>query len=123
MVPPSKLDPGPFEVHFREQSQGLRSHAAAHPDLADTVTVHGVLLHLVCQEEIYNPGRDVSVNPNENSILTLPLRPRPVAFALALDQTLNSPLNAVPAVSGSPLPLGLGVDHRMSSFKSSVSVL
>ena len=46
----------------------------------------------------------------------LPLRPRPVAFALALDQTLNSPLNAVPSVSGIPLPLGLGVDHRMSSF-------
>ena len=56
MVPPSKLDPGPFEVHFREQSQGLRSHAAAHPDLADTVTVHGVLLHPVCQKELYNPG-------------------------------------------------------------------
>ena len=53
----------------------------------------------------------------------LPLRPRPVAFALALDQTLNSPLHAVPSVSGIPLPLGLGVDHRMSSFKSSVSVL
>ena len=29
-----------------------------------------VLLHPVCQEELYNPGRDVSINPNENSILT-----------------------------------------------------
>ena len=28
------------------------------------------------QEEIYNPGRDVSVNPNENSILT-PSAPHP----------------------------------------------
>ena len=38
---------------------------AAHPDLADTVTVHPI-----CQEELYDPGREVSINPNENSILT-----------------------------------------------------
>ena len=38
---------------------------ATHPDLADAVTVPPV-----CQEEPYNPGRDVSINPNENSILT-----------------------------------------------------
>ena len=38
---------------------------AAHPDLADAVTVHPI-----CQEEPYDPGRDVSINPNENSILT-----------------------------------------------------
>ena len=38
---------------------------AAHPDLADAVT-----LNPVCQEELYNPGREVSINPNENSILT-----------------------------------------------------
>ena len=44
---------------------------AAHPDLADAVTVPPV-----CQEEPYNPGRDVSINPNENSILT-PYRPFP----------------------------------------------
>ena len=44
---------------------------AAHQDLADAVTVHPV-----CQEEPYNPGLDVSINPNENSILTLQ-RPRP----------------------------------------------
>ena len=36
---------------------------AAHPDAADAVTVHGVLLNPVCQEELYNPGRDVSINP------------------------------------------------------------
>ena len=24
----------------------------------------------ICQEELYNPGQDVSINPNENSILT-----------------------------------------------------
>ena len=28
---------------------------AAHPDVADAVTVHGVLLNPVCQEELYNP--------------------------------------------------------------------
>ena len=30
----------------------------------------GVPLHPICQEELYNPGCDVSINPNENSILT-----------------------------------------------------
>ena len=44
---------------------------AAHPDLADAVRVHPV-----CQEELYDPGRDVSINPNENSILT-PQHPVP----------------------------------------------
>ena len=38
---------------------------AALPHLADVVTGPPV-----CQEELYNPGRDVSINPNENSILT-----------------------------------------------------
>ena len=37
---------------------------AAHPNLADAVSVHPV-----CQEELYNPGRNVSINPNEDSIL------------------------------------------------------
>ena len=41
------------------------SGQAAHPDLANTVTVHPI-----CQEKLYNPGRDVSINPNENPILT-----------------------------------------------------
>ena len=27
-------------------------------------------LNPICQEELYDPGRDVSINPNENSILT-----------------------------------------------------
>ena len=39
---------------------------AAHPDIAGAVTVHPI-----CQEELYNPGQDVPINPNENSILTL----------------------------------------------------
>ena len=34
------------------------------------MTVQGVLLNPVCQGELYNPGRNVSINPNENSILT-----------------------------------------------------
>ena len=38
---------------------------AAHPDVADALTVYPV-----CQEELYDPGRDVSINPNKNSILT-----------------------------------------------------
>ena len=38
---------------------------AAHADIADALTVYPI-----CQEELYNPGRDVSINPNENSILT-----------------------------------------------------
>ena len=33
-------------------------------------------MHPLCQEEPYNPGRDVSINPNENAILT-PQRPVP----------------------------------------------
>ena len=28
---------------------------AAHPDVADALTVQGVLLNPICQEEIYNP--------------------------------------------------------------------
>ena len=39
---------------------------AAYPDLADAVT-----LHPIRQEELYDPGRDMSINPNKNSILTL----------------------------------------------------
>ena len=34
------------------------------------MTVHGVLLNPVCQEELYNPGRNVSINPIWNPILT-----------------------------------------------------
>ena len=30
----------------------------------------------ICQEEFYDPGRDVSINPNKNSILT-PQQPVP----------------------------------------------
>ena len=32
--------------------------------------MRGVLLNPVCQEELYNPGQNVSINPNQNSILT-----------------------------------------------------
>ena len=44
---------------------------AAHPNLADAVTARPI-----CQEELYDPGRDVSINPNKDSILT-PWRPVP----------------------------------------------
>ena len=40
-----------------------------------TVTVlrqdQGVSLNPICQEELYDPGRNVSINPNKDSILTL----------------------------------------------------
>ena len=63
--PPTKVDPGPTEVHSREQSQVRVLAEAAYPDLTEALTVHPA-----CQEELYNPGRDVSINPNEDSILT-----------------------------------------------------
>ena len=42
----------------------------AAPTHTDALTVHGITLHPVCQEELYDPGRDVSINPNKNAILT-----------------------------------------------------
>ena len=56
---------------------------AAHPDIADALTVHPV-----CQEELDNPGRDVSINPNENSILT-PQRTVPDVSSPCLKTTLG----------------------------------
>ena len=38
---------------------------AAHSDLADAVRIHPI-----CQEELYDPGRNVSINLNKDSILT-----------------------------------------------------
>ncbi len=38
--------------------------------LSDSLTLHSVLLNPICQEELCNPGREVSINPNKNSILT-----------------------------------------------------
>ena len=49
----------PHHLEFRVLAE------AAHADIADALTVHPI-----CQEELYNPGRDVSIKPNENSILT-----------------------------------------------------
>ena len=42
----------------------------------DRAPAKAVPLHPVCQEELYDPGRDVSINSNKNSILT-PQRPVP----------------------------------------------
>ena len=39
-------------------------------------TVQGVLLNPICQVELFNPERDVSINTNYNPILT-PQRPAP----------------------------------------------
>ena len=40
------------------------------PLALDRAGAKAVPLHPICQEELYNPGREVSINPNENSILT-----------------------------------------------------
>ena len=37
---------------------------------SDRTVPEALTVHPVCQEELYNPGRDVSINPNEDSILT-----------------------------------------------------
>ena len=37
---------------------------AAHPNVADAVAMRGVPLNPVCQEELYDPEREVSINPN-----------------------------------------------------------
>ena len=37
---------------------------------ASGLLANAVTLNPICQEELYDPGRDVSINPNENSILT-----------------------------------------------------
>ena len=43
--------------------------SAGAEDEADAVTWHGWVLPQVCQEELINPGCDVSINLNSNSIL------------------------------------------------------
>ena len=59
---------GGSRLSFRISSapQSLHHHLAfrilveaAHPDLADATTAHPI-----CQEELCNPGRDVSINLN-----------------------------------------------------------
>ena len=44
--------------------------SAGAEDEADAVTGHGWVLPQFCQEELINPGRDVSINSNCNSIRT-----------------------------------------------------
>ena len=39
-------------------------------DFYHGLLANAVTLNPICQEELYDPGRDVSINPNENSILT-----------------------------------------------------
>ena len=63
----------------------------ASPLIADAVT-----LHPVCQEELYNPEREVSINPNENSILT-PQRPVP---DVRLGYALTGQIRVHPRVCG-----------------------
>ena len=57
-------------VPHPESTSRTIMRAPSFPLLSDALTVHGVLLNPICQEELYNPVLDVSINPNENSILT-----------------------------------------------------
>ena len=70
---------GGSRLSFRISSTPQSSHhhlafrvlvEAAHPDITDALTLHGVPLNPICQEKLYDPGRDMSINPNKNSILT-----------------------------------------------------
>ena len=57
----------------------------------------------------------ILIDPPDRGNRILPPRPSPVAGA-ALDKTLNSPLHAVPAVSGIPLPLRLVIRFRFKAL-------
>ena len=57
--------PGLTEAHSKEAEPESAISGSLHPYLADAVRAYPV-----CQEELYNPGQDASINPNENSILT-----------------------------------------------------
>ena len=70
-----RLRPWPAIAYFwSEHSESFVRDTRRH--IADTVTVQGVLLNPVCQEELYHPGRNVPINPDYNPILT-PQRPVP----------------------------------------------
>ena len=59
-----------FSADAEFQRVPVRPSDLVEAALADALTVHGVPLNPICQEELYNPGREVSINPNQNSILT-----------------------------------------------------
>ena len=59
-------------IWLREAEVGL----ARGKSVRQVCKLIGVPLNPICQEELYNPGQDVSINPNKNSILT-PQRPVP----------------------------------------------
>ena len=62
-------------------------------------------------------------SPVSSSHVIDPAPPPVPAAHSALDQALDSSLNAVPPVPCLPLLLRLGVDQRNSSFKSTTSAL
>ena len=66
MLPRTPSGPHPSATRAQFFQPFERAQAAL-----DVGTVHGVPLNPVCQEELCDPGRNVSINPNQNSILTL----------------------------------------------------
>ena len=73
--------------------------------------------HPVCQEELYDPGRDVSINPNENSILT-PQRAVP-DVRLGYTSTGQSKImqGRVRAVVSHERPFGWLLAYEFSPFR------
>jgi hypothetical protein len=59
---------------------------AAHPHVADALTLHRFLLGTTCQEEIYHPPCRLSRNTKYNSILTQFTRMPDVRLAYTLDR-------------------------------------
>ena len=93
-------------VRVSNGSQSLHPHLAyrvlveaVHPELADAL-----LAHPICQEELCNPGRGVSINPNWNSILT-PQRSVP-DVKLGYASTGQSKIMQGEAVGGGPASFG-----------------
>ena len=64
---PKRLTAEQVIMKLREAEVGL----ARGKSVRQVCKLIGVLLHPICQEEPYGPGRDVSINSNEDSILTL----------------------------------------------------
>ena len=56
---------------MEEDKTNADTEVQAGADRNSAETDQGVSLNPICQEELYDPGRNVSINPNKDSILTL----------------------------------------------------
>ena len=61
-----RFTPEQIILKLREAEVGLPRGKSAR----QVCKLIGVLLYPICQEELCDPGRDVSINLNKNSILT-----------------------------------------------------